>query len=255
MMPSWVSLCFQDSGSPSMSELFCLHDHIMVIMLLVIILVSYIMLFLVFSSFFYKYLSEGTFIETIWSIVPAFLLLILVVPSMKVLYLMEDIKLPSITVKVVAHQWYWSYIVPFLKGFNFSFDSFNFSYFSYDSIMEGNPLVQPRLLSCSSSLVLPINSTTRFLVSSTDVIHAFSVPSLGLKVDAVPGRVNQLYSNPSRLGLYFGQCSEICGSNHSFMPIELKISSIEDYNKISEGYLLDSIVDSCGVYLSLSFTF
>ena len=115
--------------------------------------------------------------------------------------------------------------------------------YTQDSIIEGVSTSSPRLLSCSSSLYLPCDSTVRFLISSTDVIHSFSVPSLGLKVDAIPGRVNQLYSNPSRIGLFYGQCSEICGSNHSFMPIELKVCSLEDYSISTENYLLDTILD------------
>lgn len=118
-------------------------------------------------------------------------------------------------------------------------------------MIEDVKLRQPRLLACSSRLSLPSNSTVRFLITSRDVIHSFSVPSLGLKVDAVPGRVNQLYSRPSRIGLYFGQCSEICGSNHSFMPIEVKICSNFDYSLITENYLLEYISDTRGYGLFL----
>lgn len=147
---------------------------------------------------------------------PAFLLVVLVFPSMQVLYIVEDVKSPSFTFKVVAHQWYWTYISSFFRSLAFS----------SDSVVTVNT---PRVLSCRSRLYIPVNSVSRFLISSSDVIHSFSVPSMGLKVDALPGRINQIFSNPSRVGLFFGQCSEICGSNHSFMPISLNVVGFLDY--------------------------
>lgn len=102
----------------------------------------------------------------------------------------------------------------------------------------------PRLLGVSSFLSIPVNSTSRFLITSTDVIHSFAVPALGLKVDALPGRINQLYSNPSRVGVFFGQCSEICGSNHSFMPIGVSVSGLGDYDQNTKSLLLDIFRDS-----------
>lgn len=245
-MPSWLSLGFQDSSSPGMGELSILHDYVITIMLRVIILISYIMCYLIFNSKYYKFLSEGTFIETVWSMVPAFLLVILVLPSIKVLYMVEDVKAPSLTFKIIAHQWYWSYVVPFYKNFSF----LNFSFFSnsyeFDSLLEDFSFFQasPRLLSCSSDLLVPVNTSTRLMVTSTDVIHSFAVPSLGLKVDAIPGRVNQLFVNPSRLGWFYGQCSEICGSNHTFMPISLKVVRLGDYDFYSKSSLLDFIGES-----------
>nr|YP_009306840.1 cytochrome c oxidase subunit II [Histiostoma blomquisti]AOR08472.1 cytochrome c oxidase subunit II [Histiostoma blomquisti] len=240
-MPSWLALGFQDSGSFSMSEIFCLHDYIMVILLLVILLVFYVMVLLVSSSIFYKYLVEGTLIETIWSIIPSFLLVVLVVPSMKALYSMEDVNSPYLTVKVVGHQWYWSYILSFLHNRVYSIGSSCLKFFMFDSIMNNDSVSYPRLLSCSQSLVIPVQATTRFIISSTDVIHAFSLPALGLKVDALPGRVSQLYVTPTRVGLYFGQCSEICGSNHSFMPIEVCVSQPVDFNYFCGSNFLDTI--------------
>lgn len=222
-----------------MGELSCLHDHVITIMFRVIIFITYIILYMLINTMYYKFLSEGTFIETIWSMIPAFLLIILVLPSMKVLYMIEDIKSPVFTFKIVAHQWYWSYIVPLFKNFSFSLNSGSFSFFEFDSIIDEESSVIPRLLTCSSDFYLPVNSTSRLLITSTDVIHAFALPTLGLKVDALPGRINQLFTNPSRVGLYYGQCSEICGSNHSFMPISLKVCSLSDYDEVSKSYLLD----------------
>lgn len=238
-MPRWLVLGFQDRGSMGMGELSCLHDHVITIMFRVIIFITYIILYMLINTMYYKFLSEGTFIETIWSMIPAFLLIILVLPSMKVLYMIEDIKSPVFTFKIVAHQWYWSYIVPLFKNFSFSLNSGSFSFFEFDSIIDEESSVIPRLLTCSSDFYLPVNSTSRLLITSTDVIHAFALPTLGLKVDALPGRINQLFTNPSRVGLYYGQCSEICGSNHSFMPISLKVCSLSDYDEVSKSYLLD----------------
>lgn len=236
-----MSLNFQDSSSPSIGELRVFHDHVVVIMSGVILLISYVIFYLLLDFKYYKNLSEGTFIETIWSIVPAFLLIILVLPSMKVLYFMEDVKSPSLTFKVIAHQWYWSYVCPLFKNFSYKLSDFFFSSYEYDSLLEEDSKIFPRLLGCSSDLILPINMVSRLLISSSDVIHSFAVPSLGLKVDALPGRINQLFICPSRLGVFYGQCSEICGSNHSFMPIRLKVSSLRVYDNVSKLYLLRSM--------------
>lgn len=252
-MPRWLALGFQDSRSPRIGELSCLHDHVITIMFSVIILITYIIVYLLVNTKYYKFLSEGTFIETIWSMIPAFLLIILVLPSIKVLYMMEDVKSPVLTFKVVAHQWYWRYVVPLFKNFSFKLGSDTLSTFEYDSILEEHSLDSefPRLLGCSSDLYMPVNTTSRLLITSTDVIHSFALPSLGLKVDALPGRINQLFSNPSRVGGYFGQCSEICGSNHSFMPIRVKICNLSDFDVIRKSYLLDVVGDSMGGVCSL----
>jgi cytochrome c oxidase subunit 2 len=247
-MPRWLALGFQDRSSPAIGELSCLHDHVMTIMFRVIILITYIMVYMIVNTKYYKFLSEGTFIETIWSMIPAFLLVILVLPSIKVLYMVEDIKSPVLTFKIVAHQWYWRYVVPLFKNFSFSVNNNFFGFYEYDSMLEEHTLESdfPRLLGCSSDLFMPVNTTSRLLITSTDVIHSFALPSIGLKVDAIPGRINQLFSNPSRIGRFFGQCSEICGSNHSFMPISVKVCGLSDYDEVGKSYLLDILRDSLG---------
>lgn len=130
-----------------------------------------------------------------------------------------------------------------------------YSYYEYDSTISSfsSDLAFPRLLGCGEDLYLPSNSTSRLLISSTDVIHSFAVPSLALKVDALPGRINQLLVIPVRAGLYFGQCSEICGSNHSFMPIRLKVCSADIFTTICSSYLLDSVSDAFSSDLSLGY--
>lgn len=257
-MPRWLALGFQDRSSIPIGELSSLHDYVIVIMARVLVLISYVMVYLLFRGRFYKHLSEGTFIETVWSMVPAFLLVILVLPSMKVLYLMEDIKLPSFSFKIIGHQWYWSYVVPLFNNFSFKLKDSHYFNLEYDSLLEDFSLDSdyPRLLGCSRDLWFPVNTTSRLLVSSTDVIHSFAVPALGLKVDAMPGRINQLYVNPSRVGVFYGQCSEICGSNHSFIPIRVKVGCVRDYDNHTKSFLLELVEDSYSFKVSfLSFSY
>lgn len=241
-MPSWISMSFQDANGPFLSYLSFLHDHVIIVMLMVIVFIFYLLCYLLFNKSFYKFFSEGTFIETIWSVVPAILLIILVLPSMQVLYIIEDIKTPSFTFKVIAHQWYWTYVTPLLNNLSYSLDNSFFRSFDYDSMIDLDSNF-PRLLGCSSSLTVPLGFTSRFLVSSTDVIHSFSLPRLALKVDALPGRINQIFSLPIISGVFFGQCSEICGSNHSFMPIMLKIVDYDTYSRYSTMSLLRDVLE------------
>lgn len=136
--------------------------------------------------------------------------------------------------------------MPFFKNFSFFFSSEFYPSYEFDSLFDSarDYNVSPRLLGCRSDLYLPVNTSSRLLITSTDVIHSFSLPSLGLKVDALPGRINQLFSNPSRVGLFFGQCSEICGSNHSFMPISVKVCRLLDFDSVGESYFLEELGSS-----------
>lgn len=127
--------------------------------------------------------------------------------------------------------------------YRFSLSGDVVSHFEYDSIIDKNNTSHPRLLGCDREFFLPVGVIRRLLITSVDVIHCFAVPSLGLKVDAFPGRINQLFVNPSRLGVYYGECSEICGSNHSFMPIFVKICNMRDYENIGKSYLFDYIIE------------
>jgi len=230
-MPRWNSLNFQDSRSISMLELTILHDYVIIVIIRVLLLIFYILFIIILSKNLYKTFSERTLIETIWSLVPAFILILLILPSIKVLYIVEDIKNPEITLKIIAHQWYWSYINPLFLNLFYSINKNNqTNNIEYDSLLRTKT---PRLLNRTSRLILPSLLTSRFLITSTDVIHSFAIPTLGLKVDALPGRINQLYRIPTQVGLYFGQCSEICGSNHSFIPISLLVCNITQYDKIS----------------------
>nr|YP_009487669.1 cytochrome c oxidase subunit II [Anopheles sawyeri]YP_009487786.1 cytochrome c oxidase subunit II [Anopheles argyritarsis]AWB98383.1 cytochrome c oxidase subunit 2 [Anopheles sawyeri]AWB98578.1 cytochrome c oxidase subunit 2 [Anopheles sawyeri]AWB98669.1 cytochrome c oxidase subunit 2 [Anopheles argyritarsis]AWB98721.1 cytochrome c oxidase subunit 2 [Anopheles sawyeri]AWB98773.1 cytochrome c oxidase subunit 2 [Anopheles argyritarsis] len=212
-MATWANLGLQDSSSPLMEQLNFFHDHTLLILTMITILVGYIMGMLMFNKFTNRYLLHGQTIEIIWTVLPAIILMFIAFPSLRLLYLMDEINTPSITLKSVGHQWYWSY--EYSDFLNLEFDS----YMIPTNELELNGF---RLLDVDNRVVLPMNNQIRVLVTATDVLHSWTVPSLGVKVDATPGRLNQLNFLINRPGLFFGQCSEICGANHSFMPIVIE---------------------------------
>nr|AWB99332.1 cytochrome c oxidase subunit 2 [Anopheles peryassui] len=212
-MATWANLGLQDSSSPLMEQLNFFHDHTLLILTMITILVGYIMGMLLFNNFTNRYLLHGQTIEIIWTVLPAIILMFIAFPSLRLLYLMDEINTPSITLKSVGHQWYWSY--EYSDFLNLEFDS----YMIPTNELETNGF---RLLDVDNRVVLPMNNQIRILVTATDVLHSWTVPSLGVKVDATPGRLNQINFLINRPGLFFGQCSEICGANHSFMPIVIE---------------------------------
>nr|YP_010126930.1 cytochrome c oxidase subunit II [Anopheles rivulorum]QPO06809.1 cytochrome c oxidase subunit II [Anopheles rivulorum]QPO06822.1 cytochrome c oxidase subunit II [Anopheles rivulorum] len=212
-MATWANLGLQDSSSPLMEQLNFFHDHTLLILTMITILVGYIMGMLMFNQFTNRYLLHGQTIEIIWTVLPAIILMFIAFPSLRLLYLMDEINTPSITLKSIGHQWYWSY--EYSDFLNLEFDS----YMVPTNELETNGF---RLLDVDNRIVLPMNNQIRILVTATDVLHSWTVPSLGVKVDATPGRLNQINFLINRPGLFFGQCSEICGANHSFMPIVIE---------------------------------
>nr|YP_009270261.1 cytochrome c oxidase subunit II [Anopheles albitarsis G Krzywinski et al., 2011]ADO78954.1 cytochrome c oxidase subunit II [Anopheles albitarsis G Krzywinski et al., 2011] len=212
-MATWANLGLQDSSSPLMEQLNFFHDHTLLILTMITILVGYIMGMLMFNKFTNRFLLHGQTIEIIWTVLPAIILMFIAFPSLRLLYLMDEINTPSITLKSIGHQWYWSY--EYSDFLNLEFDS----YMIPTNELELNGF---RLLDVDNRVVLPMNNQIRILVTATDVLHSWTVPSLGVKVDATPGRLNQLNFLINRPGLLFGQCSEICGANHSFMPIVIE---------------------------------
>nr|AFE83610.1 cytochrome c oxidase subunit II [Anopheles minimus] len=212
-MATWANLGLQDSSSPLMEQLNFFHDHTLLILTMITILVGYIMGMLLFNKFTNRYLLHGQTIEIIWTVLPAIILMFIAFPSLRLLYLMDEINTPSITLKSIGHQWYWSY--EYSDFLNLEFDS----YMIPTNELETNGF---RLLDVDNRIVLPMNNQIRILVTATDVLHSWAVPSLGVKVDATPGRLNQINFLINRPGLFFGQCSEICGANHSFMPIVIE---------------------------------
>jgi cytochrome c oxidase subunit 2 len=165
-------------------------------------------------------LFEGQIIELIWTIIPALILVFIALPSLRALYLLDEVKNPAITIKTVGHQWYWSY--EYSDFPNIEFDS----YIIPSNELKPNEL---RLLEVDNRTVIPYNTQIRLLVSAADVIHSWTIPSIGIKVDALPGRLNQLRMFSLRPGILYGQCSEICGANHRFIPIVLEVVKPSDF--------------------------
>jgi cytochrome c oxidase subunit 2 len=203
-------LYFENRASPIMSQLIFFHDHTIFIIIIIIILVGYILFYACFRKRYNLGLFEGQELERIWTVLPGIFLLILAFPSIRLLYLIEEYEFSEITVKVIGHQWFWSY------------EYRDFGVDRYDSYMLGEGRLF-RLLDVDNCLVLPYNIDVRIIVSSYDVIHSWTLPSVGVKVDAIPGRLNQLSFIFNRVGIFVGQCSEICGANHRFIPIIVSV--------------------------------
>nr|WEF76422.1 cytochrome oxidase subunit II [Dinopsyllus ellobius]WEF76423.1 cytochrome oxidase subunit II [Dinopsyllus ellobius] len=221
-MTSWGNMGLQNSSSPLMEQLMLFHNHSMLIIILITILVGYLMSSLFFNSFTNRLLMESQNIEIIWTILPAVTLIFIALPSLRLLYLLDDLNNPLITLKTIGHQWYWSY--EYSDFNNIEFDS----YMIPSMELENNNF---RLLDVDNRIILPMKTQIRILISATDVLHSWTIPSLGVKVDATPGRLNQTNFLINRPGLFFGQCSEICGANHSFMPIVIESISIKSFIK------------------------
>nr|AAD47002.1 cytochrome oxidase II [Anechura bipunctata] len=219
-MATWSNLGFQDSAAPLMEQLTFFHDHTLFILLMIIVTVGYLLGTLYFIYFINRFLLEGQTIEVIWTIIPAVTLVFIALPSLRMLYLLDEVNQPSLTSKVVGHQWYWSY------------EYSDFGDVEFDSYMiPVGDLGQDgfRLLEVDNNVVLPVGTQVRRLVTAADVLHSWAVPALGVKVDATPGRLNQTSFFINRSGLFYGQCSEICGANHSFMPYVLESVAPEGF--------------------------
>nr|YP_009166979.1 cytochrome c oxidase subunit II [Sorex araneus]ALC78968.1 cytochrome c oxidase subunit II [Sorex araneus]QEI26099.1 cytochrome c oxidase subunit II [Sorex araneus]QEI26268.1 cytochrome c oxidase subunit II [Sorex araneus] len=218
----------QDATSPIMEELMNFHDHALMIVFLISTLVLYIISSMLTTKLTHTNTMDAQAVETIWTILPAIILILIALPSLRILYMMDEINNPTLTIKTVGHQWYWSYEYT-------DYDELNF-----DSYMIPTTDLKPgdlRLLEVDNRAVLPMEMTVRVLITSEDVLHSWAVPSLGLKTDAIPGRLNQTTLLATRPGLYYGQCSEICGSNHSFMPIVLELVPLKVFEKWSSSML------------------
>nr|YP_009271735.1 cytochrome c oxidase subunit II [Osmoderma opicum]ANY27993.1 cytochrome c oxidase subunit II [Osmoderma caeleste] len=221
-MATWNSAMLQDSASPLMEQLSFFHNHALMILLMITVLVGYLMSTLFFNTYNYRFLLEGQMIEVIWTILPAATLIFIALPSLRLLYLLDEINNPLVSIKTIGHQWYWSYeYSDFMK---FEFDS----YMIPSNEMSKNMF---RLLDVDNRAVLPYNSQIRLMVTAADVLHSWTIPALSVKIDATPGRLNQISFLLNRTGLFFGQCSEICGANHSFMPITIESISSNFFTK------------------------
>jgi len=219
-MPFWNQLSFQDAASPIINQLIIFHDHTILVVTLVLTFVGFIIFILITNKLTCRNLLEANELETIWTILPAFILIFLALPSLRLLYLIDEITHPQITLKAIGHQWYWRY------------EYSDFNQLEFDSYILPTTDLAPgifRLLEVDHRAILPIITEIRILVTAADVIHSWAVPSLGVKVDAVPGRLNQVGFYITRPGIYYGQCSEICGTDHSFIPISIEAVTLPSF--------------------------
>lgn len=222
-MAVWGQLGLQEGARRLMYEINIFHDYIIILLTLILFFVIYIFICVISSSGLDKFITESHFLELIWTVSPILLLFFMAYPSLQLLYLTEDSIDCSVVVKAVGHQWYWEYQYNRLD-LHFSFDSYMINYTNLDS-----DFTLYRNLDVDNRMVLPINLRSLILVTSADVLHSWTIPRLGVKADAIPGRLNQLVLSPLYSGVYYGQCSELCGSNHSFIPITLEAISGEDF--------------------------
>nr|YP_010227802.1 cytochrome c oxidase subunit II [Cryptocercus tianbaensis]UDD86562.1 cytochrome c oxidase subunit II [Cryptocercus tianbaensis]UDD86575.1 cytochrome c oxidase subunit II [Cryptocercus tianbaensis] len=221
-MTTWSNMNLQDSASPIMEQLIYFHDHTLMIILMILTIVSYMMTAMTYNKYIDRYLLEGQMIEVAWTIAPAIILIFIAVPSLRLLYLMDEVNNPTLTLKTIGHQWYWSY------------EYSDFIKVEFDSYMTPQNELQNysfRLLDVDNRTTLPTNTFIRMIVTAADVLHSWTIPSLGVKADATPGRLNQISFLINRPGLFFGQCSEICGANHSFMPIVIESITTNNFIK------------------------
>ncbi len=175
------------------------------------------------ASLTVKNITHGTVLEIIWTLVPVFVLVAIAVPSLALLYAIDELVEPTLTLKVIGHQWYWSYEYSDYEESNIEFDSYMIP---EEDLEEG----ELRLLEVDRKVWLPTYTHIRVLVTAADVLHSWAVPALGVKMDALPGRLNQVSLFIKREGVFYGQCSELCGVNHGFMPIAVKAVPLELYN-------------------------
>nr|YP_009735116.1 cytochrome c oxidase subunit II [Acropyga guianensis]QBG38616.1 cytochrome c oxidase subunit II [Acropyga guianensis] len=218
-MNTWL-ISLQNSNSPSYDMMIFFHDFTMMILIFIMTLIFYIMFTLIINKFINRLILQNHFMEIIWTLIPMIILIFIAIPSIKILYITEEMYINKLTIKTLGHQWYWSY------------EYSDFLYIEFNSFMiNSNNLSfnEFRLLDVDNRCIIPFNYPIRILSSSTDVIHAWTIPSLGIKMDSIPGRLNQSMMKMNRPGLFFGQCSEICGMNHSFMPIVLESTNFLNF--------------------------
>lgn len=209
-MANWEQLNFQNRYSPLIEQFVFLHDHIISILILIIFFVIYVFLKFSTSKLTLRKQKEDHNLEVLWTFLPGIVLILIAFPSLRLLYLSEETNSQPITLKTIGHQWYWSYEYRDFKNIEF------------DSFIESETSTF-RLLDTDTHTVIPSKTPVQLFISSTDVLHAWTIPSLGVKADSTPGRLNIVNMFSLKPGKYFGQCSEICGTNHRFIPIVLDV--------------------------------
>jgi cytochrome c oxidase subunit 2 len=218
---------FQPPASPVMEEIEHFHDILLVIITLITAFVLALLLYVVWRFSEKRNptpskTTHNTLIEVVWTVVPVLILVYIAFKSFPLLYFTDVTPEPDMTIKAVGHQWFWSYEYP---------DNGNFT---FDSRMIEDKNIDPskgqiRLLSADNNVVVPVDTTVKVLLAADDVIHSFAMPAFGVKEDAVPGRLNETWFKATKEGLYYGQCSELCGANHAYMPIVIEVKSKADF--------------------------
>jgi len=228
-LSTWSQLNLQDAISSPIEEFIYFHDFANLILLFILVFVATLLTKILNNSVIHKGLVEGHLLECVWTLVPGLILIQLALPSLVLLYTLEEsISAKSVTLKAVGHQWYWNYRYPeytsLLESDKLNFDSY---------IIPASDLAQGdfRLLEVDNRVTLPNYSPIRLLASRSDVLHAWALPRLGVKTDAVPGRLNQINLETHSIGVFYGQCSEICGANHRFIPIVIQFTDFKDWLK------------------------
>lgn len=223
--PSPWQINLQGAASPVMESIHSFHAFLLAIIIAVVLLVL-VLLIVVMVKFNEKAnpvpsrTTHNTLIEVVWTVVPVLILVAIAIPSFRLLFLQLDLPKADLTVKVTGHQWYWSYEYP------------DNGPFSFDSLMVQTADLkpdQPRLLTVDNEVVVPVGKIVRVQVTAADVIHSFALPSFGVKIDALPGRLNESWFQATKEGVYYGQCSELCGRDHAFMPIAIRVVSEAEF--------------------------
>ena len=223
--PKQWQLGFQDAASQSMRDIVSFHNNIL---LPVIIAISVFVLFLmIYTCIRFRAsrnpnpskTTHNVTVEVLWTLIPCLILIVMAVPSFKILYKQDTIPKVDLTIKAVGYQWYWEYEYP---DENIIFES----YMIKEEELKEN---QPRLLTVDNEVVVPVNKVVKVLITANDVLHAWALPSFGVKRDAVPGRINETWFKADKVGTYYGQCSELCGIQHAFMPITVRVVTDEEY--------------------------
>jgi cytochrome c oxidase subunit 2 len=225
--PSDWQLGLQQAATPVMEQITNFHNGLLIVITVITLfvlalLITVMVKFNARSNPTPSRTTHNTFIEVIWTIAPVIILVFIAIPSFRLLFLQLDVPAADLTVKATGKQWFWTYSYP--DNGNFEFDSL--------LVRDTKQLRpdQPRLLGVDNELVVPVNKTVRVLTTGSDVIHAFAVPSFGIKIDSIPGRINETWFKATREGIYYGQCSELCGKDHAFMPIAVRVVSEQAFN-------------------------
>ena len=210
----------QQSGSPVMDNITWFHNFLFVIITVITLfvlalLVTVVVKFNARANPVPSRTTHNTLIEVVWTLAPVLILVGIAVPSFRLLFLQLDLPKADLTIKATGKQWYWSYAYP------------DNGKFEFDSLMAQDK--QPRLLGVDNEMVVPVNKVIRVQTTGADVIHSFAVPSFGIKIDAIPGRLNETWFKATKVGMYYGQCSELCGKDHAFMPIAVRVVSDQDF--------------------------